>query len=63
MRRRVRGTRLPKGATPPCHCRRRFWPAALLAEIPLSIPVVGADGEGALTIIIIGGMPRMRRRS
>jgi hypothetical protein len=35
----------------------------LLAEIPLSIPVVGADGEGALTIIIIGSMPRMRRRS
>jgi hypothetical protein len=38
----------------------------LLAEIPLSIPVVaavGADGGEALTIIIIGGMPRMRRRS
>jgi hypothetical protein len=29
----------------PCRCplRRRFWPAALLAEIPLSIPVVAAQ--------------------
>jgi hypothetical protein len=35
----------------------------LLAEIPLLIPVVAADGEGALTIVIIGGMLRMRRRS
>jgi hypothetical protein len=48
-----------------CHCRRRFWPAALVGEIPPSVPVtaVSLDGEQALTIIIIGGMLRMRRRS
>jgi hypothetical protein len=32
----------------------------LLAVIPLLIPVVAADGEGALTIVIIGGMPARR---
>jgi hypothetical protein len=41
------GHRCPNSAD--AHGRRRFWPAALLTEIPLSIPVVAAviaDGEG-----------------